>query len=150
MTQETPTPRELARALVGRRMSQGTEREPSAGEASRDVCERLYDEFSRWVGIDGSYALFNRSMLSARVEHPALRRLILHARGDLLMEGVDEAVQRYGERALVDGLEAMLVRLIDLLGLLIGDDMATTLVLQATPSGPDGAAPGGGRATGEQ
>jgi hypothetical protein len=46
-----------------------------------------------------------------------------------------------------DGLETMLVVLIELLGLLIGDDMATTLVLQSTPSngGPDGAAPGGGR-----
>jgi hypothetical protein len=139
MTPEPRTPRELARVLVGRRTARGDDREPSPA-TPRVVCERLFTELSRWVGTDGSYALFTRAMSTARAAHPALRCLVLNARADLLMEGLADAVHAYGETAVVDGLEAMLVVLIELLGLLIGDDMAVTLVLPALPSQDDAAA----------
>lgn len=146
MSQETPTSRELARGLIGRGAAGGDTRGPSAA-AIHEVCERLYDELSRWVGIDGCYALFSRALSSARIEHPALEQLLVHARADYHLEGVADAARTHGDVAVGDGLETMLVVLIELLGLLIGDDMATTLVLQSTPGngGPDGAAPGGGR-----
>jgi len=48
----------------------------------------------------------------------------------------------YGDAATAEGLESMLVRLVELLGRLIGDDMAVKLIEQSlAPShGSDGAA----------
>jgi len=48
----------------------------------------------------------------------------------------------YGDAATAEGLESMLVRLVELLGRLIGDDMAVKLIEQslAPSQGSDGAA----------
>jgi hypothetical protein len=100
----------------------------TAARAAATACDKLYRELSRWVGPDGCHALFTRALAQARIDHPALEQIQLHARSDPYIDGVAEAIMAHGDPATADGLEAMLVHLIELLGRLIGDDMATKLI----------------------
>jgi hypothetical protein len=62
----------------------------------------------------------------------------LHARSEPYTKGVAEAIIPHGDPATADGLEALLIRLIEILGRLIGDDMSTILIersLSATALG---------------
>jgi len=57
-----------------------------------------------------------------------LGEIQLHARSDPYIDGVAETIIARGDPATAADLEAMLVHLIELLGRLIGDDMATKLI----------------------
>jgi hypothetical protein len=146
MKREPPTSYEFARSLISSRTTSVDDRELAGAAAAHEVSEQLYVALSHWVGIEGSFALFHRAMSSARLDHPALRCILLNARSDLLMEGVGDAVHLHGESTVVESLATLLAGVIDLLGRLIGDDMAATLVEQATQSRPDHR-PTGGRRT---
>jgi hypothetical protein len=52
----------------------------------------------------------------------------LHARSEPYTEAVAEAIIAHGDPATADGLEALLIRLIEILGRLIGDDMSAILI----------------------
>jgi len=72
-----------------------------------------------------------------------LAQIKLRPRTDPFVDGVAETIMAHGDRATAEGLESMLVRLLELLGRLIGDDMATKLIGRsfAAPEGsenPDG------------
>ena len=127
MKSETPTLRELARRLVAPRTSTGAAADLSSLAASR-ICDQLYGDLSRWIGADGCHALFARALARMQSSHPALRGIRLGGRSDSCLEGVAESVQAHGASAVAAGLEEMLVALIELLGRLIGDDMASKLV----------------------
>jgi len=127
LSQVQPTPAQIARSLISSRRSEGS----GGGNSARGVaaaCDNLYRELSRWVGSDGCHALFTRALAEARAEHPALQQIRLRARSDPYVDGVAETIIARGEPATADALEAMLVRLVELLGRLIGDDMATKLI----------------------
>jgi hypothetical protein len=132
-----PAAAETARRLIG---SQRTA-SPAASTRARiaaAACDHLYRELSRWVGPDGCHALFTRALTEARRQFPAVGAIQLHARSDPYTEGVAEAIMAHGDPATADGLEALLIRLIEILGRLIGDDMSTILIersLAATARG---------------
>ncbi len=90
--------------------------------------DRLYQDLARWVGFDGCHALFTRALAQARDEHPLLDTIQLHARSSPYLVGVTETVAQYGAATTAEGLEAILVILIELLGRLIGDEMTTNLI----------------------
>jgi hypothetical protein len=90
--------------------------------------DQLYQDLARWVGFDGCHALFTRSLTQARDEHPFLDRIQLHARSSPYIMGVTETIAEHGSVKTSEALEAMLVILIELLGRLIGEDMATNLI----------------------
>lgn len=52
----------------------------------------------------------------------------LRARSTPYLDGVTETVEQYGAEETREALESMLVTLIELLGRLIGDDMARKLI----------------------
>jgi hypothetical protein len=110
----------------------------SAARAAAAACDNLYRELSRWVGADGCHALFTRALAQARTEHPALAQIQLHARAEPYVEGVAETIMAYGDRATAEALESMLVRLVELLGRLIGDDMAMKLIERSLTSSDRG------------
>lgn len=146
MMAETPTLRELARRLVAPQTSTGAA-DPSSAAASR-ICDQLYRDLSRWIGTDGSHALFARALTRTQSAHSALRDIRLGSRPDSCLQGVEESVQVHGASAVGEGLEAMLVALLELLGRLIGDDMASRLIEQSVARDTqDSARPQGGRAT---
>jgi hypothetical protein len=130
MMAETPTLRELAHRLVAPQISTGGAKDLSSAAASR-ICEHLYRDLSRWIGTDGCHALFARALLRTQSGHPALRDIRLGGGSDSCLEGVPESVKVHGASAVGEGLEAMLVALIELLARLIGDDMATRLIEQS-------------------
>jgi hypothetical protein len=118
--------------------------EPGAADgearAAASACNDLYRGLSRWVGPDGCHALFARALAEARTEHPALMQIQLRARSEPYLDGVAETIMAHGEAATGAGLESMLVRLIALLGRLIGDEMATKLIEQSLAASERGAA----------
>jgi hypothetical protein len=118
---------QVARRLIEGHRSERAEGHTSA-RAAAAACDQLYRELSRWVGPDGCHALFTRALAQARIEYPALGQIQLRARSEPYIDGVAETIMAHGDPATAEGLEAMLVHLIELLGRLIGDDMAMKLI----------------------
>ena len=101
--------------------------------------DHLYQSLSRWVGFDGCHALFTRAHANARATHSLLADIQLRARSTPYLDGVEETVDKHGAAETVEALESMLVVLIELLGRLIGDDMATKLIERDLAESGDGA-----------
>jgi hypothetical protein len=120
-------PPQLARRLIEARRSEGSEGDTPA-RAAASASDRLYRELSRWVGLDGCHALFSRALTDARSDFPALGQIQIRARSQPHIDGVAETIMARGDPATAEALESMLVRLAELLGRLIGDDMATKLI----------------------
>jgi len=126
-SRNVPAAQQMARRLIKSHRSERTEGQ-TAARAAATACDDLYQELSRWVGPDGCHALFTRALAQARIDHPALGQIHLHARSSPYVDGVAETIMAHGDPATAAGLEAMLVHLIELLGRLIGDDMAMKLI----------------------
>ena len=103
------------------------------------ACDDLYRDLSRWVGPDGCHALFKRALAETRATHPALERLQLRAHSDPYIEGVADALAEHGEAAAADAFESLLFSLVELLGRLIGDDMASKLIERSLAAPKPGA-----------
>jgi hypothetical protein len=127
LSSDQPSAQQIARRLIDSRRREGGEADSEA-RAAAAACNHLYRGLSRWVGSDGCDALFARALPEARTEHPALEQIQLRARSEPYVDGVAQTIMAHGDTATADGLESMLVRLIELLGRLIGDDMAMKLI----------------------
>jgi hypothetical protein len=127
LPQDQSPNRQLARRLIEAQGSEQSDGDTLA-RATAAACDRLYRELSRWVGLDGCYALFSRAHAEARTDYPALAQIEIRARTQPHIDGVAEAIMARGDPATAEGLEFMLERLIELLGRLIGDDMAMKLI----------------------
>jgi hypothetical protein len=119
--------RELARRLVDSHQlaSAGGDTDARAAAAA---CNDLYKELSRWVGPDGCHALFTRALAQTQIEYPALEQIKLRARAEPYIDGVAETIMALGDNVTAEAIESMLGRLVELLGRLIGDDMAMKLI----------------------
>jgi hypothetical protein len=117
--------RTIVRRLVDSRSAEGPDRETSTRAAAGD---HLHRELSRWVGTDGCHALFTRALAEARTDYPLLGKIELRAGSDPYIGCVPETVAVYGDAGTAKALESMLIHLVELLGRLIGDDMATKLI----------------------
>jgi hypothetical protein len=135
-----PPAREIAQRLINSRRSERKGGEPAA-RATAAACDNLYRELSRWVGPDGCHALFTRALAETRTEYPALAQIQLRARSEPYIDGVAEAIMAHGDPATAEALESMLVRLVELLGRLIGDDMAMKLIERSLASSERGDGP---------
>lgn len=123
---------ELARRLIAREASaSGLANSPAA--ATEAACEGVYRGLALWLGENGSQALFTRALAQARSAHPPLRAISLHAKSERKLDGVPETIQTYGANAVAAGLEAVLAGVLELLGRLLGAEIATRLVEQTTP-----------------
>jgi hypothetical protein len=123
--------RELATRLLTHETSvpQG----PDTAVAADRVCRRVSDELARWVGNDGCRALFARALASAQAGggHPALEMVRISVGSAYCLDGLADSATRHGVPAATDGAAAVLAALIELLGHLIGDDMALNLLEQS-------------------
>jgi hypothetical protein len=139
VSSEQSSAQQIARRLIDSRRSEPGEAHSEARAAA--ACDALYRGLSRWVGSDGSHALFSRALAEARTDHPSLMQIELRVRSEPYVDGVTETIMAHGEAATRAGLESMLVRLIALLGRLIGDEMAMRLIEQSLAASERGAAP---------
>jgi hypothetical protein len=96
--------------------------------AAAGACDHLYHELARWVGPDGCHELFTRALAEARVQSAPLDGIQLRAHSDPYVDGVAEAIMEHGDPATADSLETLLVRLVEILGSLIGDSMSAMLI----------------------
>lgn len=104
------------------------------------VCASVSDELSRWIGRDGCRALFARALATAQADgdHPVLDLVRVSTGSVSCLDGLAEGAARCGSEAATAGATAILSALIELLGRLIGDDMALSLLAHSAP-GPRGA-----------
>jgi hypothetical protein len=141
---QSRTAQELARRLLAR--DAPAEDAPDAVAATTEhVCGRVSANLSRWFGIDGTNALFARALVRAQADHPALANVRYSRQSAVCLEGLAESARLHGAHAAADGVAAILTALIELLGRLIGQDIAMRLVEQSVQAAPDDA-----RATGEE
>ena len=132
MSPDLATAQQQAQRLIEREQTAGDANTTGASAAAL-AGERLYQTLSRWIGSDGCHALFARARAQAQVNHRSLDALYLRARADPYIEGLSESVKEYGDSATADAIEEMLVGTIELLGRLIGVDMATSLIERTSP-----------------
>lgn len=93
------------------------------------ACALAFAELAQWLGEAGCQALVVRALAEARSGHSAaLAAVRLVPAGNLRFDGLEAAVQAHGDPAVAAALEALLAAWLDLLGRLIGDDMAARLV----------------------
>jgi hypothetical protein len=99
------------------------------------VCANLRDS----VGDDGRDALLGRALARAESEHPALKDIRRLNHGAVQLDNVVASVEAHGVAAVTTAIEALLAALLDVLGRLIGEDMAMRLLDQDLPGpSPDG------------
>jgi hypothetical protein len=91
------------------------------------MCTQLRVGLGRWIGAEGYRALLERALEQARVEHPALGGLSCLGGDGLLTTA---AVRAHGAGEVAAGFVALVAALIELLGRIIGDEMALRLVAQ--------------------
>jgi hypothetical protein len=117
----------LAKRLIDRETSTGNA-DTSKASAVALAGEGLYRAISRWIGSDGCHALFTRARAQEQPANRALDSIQLRPRHDPYITGVDDSIGEYGDDATANAIESMIVGMIELLGRLIGVDMATSLI----------------------
>jgi hypothetical protein len=129
------TARELACQLLARETSASLG--PDTTVAADRVCRRVSDELAHWIGADGCRALFARALAIAQEGgHPALKKVRISTGPVYCLDGLTDSVSHHGAAAVTDGAAAVLSALIELLGRLIGDDMALSLLDQSAQARP--------------
>jgi hypothetical protein len=117
----------------------------SPARAAAQACDNLYRALSGWVGPEGCHALFTRALAQAQTEYPALGQIQLRARSEPYVDGVAESIMAHGDAATAEAVESILVRLVELLSRLIGNDMAMKLIEQGLQAAERGNATSGER-----
>ncbi|MEO7083490.1 MAG: hypothetical protein ABI442_01735 [Gemmatimonadaceae bacterium] len=105
-------------------------------ETMPGACEQLFARISaglsRWFGRYGSNALLTRALARAAEGRPSLACVSVIAGDTAGLTGFSESAASYGADATVEGAIATLIALAELMGRLIGDDLATTLLQQGS------------------
>jgi hypothetical protein len=134
MTQRSPRATEVARLLWTQAAGHSDSPEDVIAGAER-ACIQLRAGLGRWIGAMGYRALLDRGLVLARADHPALGTLSCYG-GDEEMLAV--AVRTYGATEVANGMVALVSALVELLGRIIGDEMALRLVEQTgVPAGSE-------------
>jgi hypothetical protein len=127
MTRRSPAATGVATVVWALAAGDSTSPEEIASAAER-TCTDLYTGLSRWIGTMGYRILFDRALAMARAEHPVL--------GGLECLGGDQPVSAHiqpadGAPDVAAGMVALVAILVELLGRIVGEEMAVRLVEQA-------------------
>jgi hypothetical protein len=141
MTLNTPRAQNVARRLFtnpGRSATpEGDGRADDTAQtvaAAEQAARLLGDALSRWFGPYGYHALLTRALVEARGAHPVLAAVSVRSPLEPFLDGLVEGARAHGNRAMTTGVTTVLATVIDLLGRLIGEDMALYLVEQSVPA----------------
>jgi hypothetical protein len=135
MTSSSAAATDAARSLWARIAGDTTAPEDVAAAAER-MCLQLRVGLRRWIGAEGYRALLDRALGQVRTKHPVLGSLSCLV-GDEPVSA--EAVRTHGAGEVAAGLVALVATLIELLGRIIGEEMAVRLVEQIGVPSPRGA-----------
>jgi hypothetical protein len=109
-------------------------------ESSERIGSCVPDALARWFGPYGSLALVARALAIAESEHPALSGVTAASGASPRLVGLGASAGTHGSLATSQGVIAWLAALLDLLGRLIGDDLALLLLEPCAVSHPDASA----------
>ncbi|MDB4882880.1 MAG: hypothetical protein JWL95_1646 [Gemmatimonadetes bacterium] len=122
-------------------------------EETERVCANVGAGLSRWFGPYGSLALVTRALSGVQAAHTSLAEVTVTTsaltQGPTLT-GLTESARVHGTAATTEGVLAVLTALINLIGRLIGDDLASRLFELSITGGrtasPNGTTPATGAA----
>jgi hypothetical protein len=134
MTPTSGAANNAARWLWERVGGNATKPEQLAAAADR-MCAQLRTGLGRWIGTDGYQALLDRALALTRAQHSVLGSFSCLG-GD--EQGTAAAVGAHGAADVAAGMVALVTTVIELLGRIIGDEMAVRLVEQLAVPGPRG------------
>jgi hypothetical protein len=134
MMTSSATATDAARSLWARIAGDTTAPEEVAAAAER-VSLQLRVGLRRWIGAEGYRTLLDRALGQVRTKHPVLDSLSFLV-GDEPVTA--EAVRAHGPNEVAAGMVALVAALIELLGGIIGEEMAVRLVEQIGIPSPRG------------
>lgn len=100
----------------------------AATRATEMVLVQLRIELGRWIGGEGYRTLFARAVAIVRVDHPAIVGV---SAAEANASTMADAVATYGAGPVASATNAVVATLTELLGRIVGDEMAVRLVEQA-------------------
>ncbi len=118
-----------AMAIVRRALDVASTSHPDPVDAADAVCARLGRSLVRSIGGDGWRILLQRGLVEARRHEPVLHEVAIDYDGRL--RWVSRPV--VGDAPVTDALASLLVAVIQLLGRLVGRDLAVHLLLLGLP-----------------
>jgi hypothetical protein len=127
MTQRSAAATEVARRLWQRAVGDSNTPEDVAVAATH-MCTGLRVGLTRWVGTMGYRALIDRALLLVRAEHPALGSLSCHGEEEPV---TTVTVRAHSAAEVATGMVALVTALVELLGRILGEEMAVRLVEQS-------------------
>jgi hypothetical protein len=131
----SPTSLQLARRLLAREAAQVGNGEPArVGAALKRACARVADNLRDSLGEAGWAALLARAFARTEADHPALKNVRRQNEDDIDLDGVVIGVEVHGVASVTAAFEALLAALIEILGRLIGEDMAIRLIDHDAPA----------------
>lgn len=101
--------------------------------------DRLTVELVGWFGAHGAQALLARAVTRARSESDALADVGVTAAPSAGLTGLTESAASHAPAAPSAGVALVRARLVELLGRLLGDDLARIMVEQSMRSRPSDA-----------
>lgn len=125
MSQTSASAMAAAREFWGRALADARPEDIAA--AAERVHLHLREGLSRWIGAEGFRALSARAVSLAQGEHPELGTLSF----DNDEPALRAAVRLHGVAPVTEALVAQLAAAIDLLGRIVGEEMAMQLVNRA-------------------
>ncbi len=148
-------PRDTARRLLARELGREPDDDGVVATAVVAAGERLIVRMtgglSRSFGPYGALALVSRALTRAQPDHPPLSAVKVTSEAvpglptavghSARVTGLVASANKYDAATLVDAVTAWLAQLADLLGGLIGDELATTILGQSAATGMHPAAP---------
>ncbi len=127
------TARDTVQRLVAREQADGGTADMVA--VAERAGGRLRRELVGWFGPFATQALVSRAVVEARAEHPALEGVRAGAAAAAaaapFLEGVADSARVHGVGATAAGVVDVVAWVVELLGRLIGDELATALVEQS-------------------
>ena len=131
---DQPTARDLARQILARDLAERDATTAAAAAAAAEhVFHRLADNLVRYVGAEGSQALFTRARTLAQTENRALRVVPPPARSALFLDALAADAEPHDSAIVIDGAVLILSKLIELLTRLVGDELAVRLLSETAP-----------------
>ena len=127
--------RDLAHQILSRDLAGVDKPTPvKVAAAAELVFQRLSDNLVRWLGPDGSHALFTRALALAQAENRALRVVPPPTRSALFLDALAANAEPHDADAVMDGVLMIMTTLIELLTRLIGEDLTIKLVAETAPA----------------
>jgi len=121
----SPTSLQIARRLIAREDPRGAPEK--VGAALQRAVARVSQTLSESMGEDGYNALVVRALARTEADHPALKKVVRLNDG-VHLDGIKASVEAHGAAAVTAAIEALLAALVDVLGRLMGEDMAVQII----------------------